>query len=334
LKTRYDEAIQYISEYLKQPLSNLLQSLKEQVQEIRLRGDKPVVLVLSHGCYFIDQNGNLMEKGTDNNRLMCSYLCLEQTVRAICGYSLHTHQWEMTRGYITLRGGHRVGLASTAVEKDGRVTSVKEISSINIRIARQIIGLADPLVSLGKQGGLLIIGRPGSGKTTLLRDLARQLSGTRSPLYKVTLLDERGELAAVWDGIPQNDIGVNTDVLNGFPKSIAMEIAIRSLSPDIVICDEIGSEQEAIGLLGCVNTGAKVVATIHADSMEELRFKPWAMQLIQGRVFSNLVLLDRNQGKGQIERIVKTDDWLAEIGRNTIHRDCNQLGRDKDPITI
>lgn len=302
----------YLPRSLHEPISRLTNRDKEQLHEIRLRAEMPVVLTTTDGYFFIDFEGrlhNCFQKQT----LVCTKADLDQTVRMICEFSIHTYQRELTKGYITIPGGHRVGIASTAVVKESEIASVKDISSVNIRVARQVKGLADPIVAYAEIGGVLVIGCPGSGKTTVLRDLARQLSGEQNPRNKVVLIDERGELAAVYNGKPQNDIGVNTDVLNGFPKTTAMELATRSLSPQVMICDEIGSRQEAEEIMVCVHAGIRIVASLHANSLEEIQRKSWAMALIRSKAFETLVLLDGDQGKGRVERIVKTNDWLAEI---------------------
>lgn len=318
-QARFDEATGFVSLQLRQPLQALPEHWKRQIHEIRLRSDQPVVLITAEHSLFLDQQGNVLEK-KNKQELICSHECLEQTFRAVCGYSVHTHQREMIHGYIPLRGGHRAGLGATAVEREGTVTSVKEISSLNIRIARQVFGAADPLVPTAQQGGLLLAGGPGSGKTTLLRDLARQLAGGEDrPGKKVVLLDERGELAAMWDGIPQNDVGINTDVLNGFPKAIGMEMAVRSLSPDIILCDEIGSRREAEGIVGCMNAGVQMIASVHAGSMNELARKPWVMELLKLGAFPTVVLLNNRKGVGQIETIYRTDEWLHEMDGNSFN---------------
>ncbi|MBQ6819081.1 MAG: stage III sporulation protein AA [Clostridia bacterium] len=313
---RYQEAVAYVAAALREPLLRVPTDQQEQVTEIRLRANGPVVLVTHNRSFLCDLDGGLA-KDRNSKQLICSYECLEQTFRALCGYSVHTHQREMVRGYISLKGGHRAGLGATAVEKGGEITALKEISSINIRIARQVFNVAKPLLPYTQKGGLLLVGRPATGKTTLLRDLARLLGGENCVGQKVVLLDERGELAAMWDGIPQNDVGINTDVLNGFSKTIGMEMAVRSLSPDWLICDEIGSRREAQGMLGCMHAGVRIIASVHAQNETELRRKPWVMELLYAGVFSHIVFLNSEQGKGTIERIGRTNEWLAEGNGNS-----------------
>lgn len=334
MKTRYDEAISVVSSQLRQSLERIDSHIKDSVQEIRLRANQPVILCLGNRCAMINSQGAIIEHA-DQERLMCSYECLQQTFRGVCGYSVHTHQREMVRGYVTLKGGHRAGFGGSAVEQNGVVTALKEVSSINIRVARQVFGTANSIIPYARKGGFLLVGRPGSGKTTVLRDLARQLGGFGPiPGKKVTVLDERGELAAVWDGIPQNDVGINTDVLNGFSKSIAMEMAVRSLSPDVIICDEIGSQKEALAMLDCMNAGVQVIASVHANDINELQRKPWVVALLRAGVFEHIGILDAKQGKGTIERICTTNDWLDQMdgcctGGNGVDRfgekDCSDL---------
>ncbi len=330
---RIDEVLTYLSAPLRATLEKLPSSYKEGLTEIRLRAEQPVILVYNNQCMAVELDGTPTEI-CGNSVLICSYECLEQTFRRVCGYSVHTHQKEIARGYITLKGGHRVGLCGTGVEQGEQIGALKEISSLNIRIARQVFGVATPLIPLAQTGGLLLVGRPASGKTTLLRDLARQLSGKGQVGKKIVLLDERGELAAMWDGIPQNQVGCNTDVLSGISKSIGLEMAIRGLSPDVVICDEIGSRKEAEGLLGCMHAGVQVIASVHSASFEELSRKPWVMALLRAGVFERLALLSSHKGKGQIERTVKTDDWLAEMGGSFFDGNHYSLGRIGDCLSL
>lgn len=185
----------------------------------------------------------------------------------ICRYSVHSFQEEIAQGFVTLEGGHRVGICGTAVTNGGRIEMFKDISGLNIRIAHEVRGCADEIYSrffLRSPRSLLIAGKPLCGKTTVLRDLARQL-GER---HRVTLIDSRNELSASHRGVPSLDIGLNTDALVGCPKSEGIMLALRTLSPEFIICDELGSDKDAVGqALFC---GVKLIASAHAGSLDEL----------------------------------------------------------------
>ncbi len=187
--------------------------------------------------------------------------------REICGNSIHSYRREISEGYITLAGGHRVGFCGTYTEGSGGEFTLRNISSINIRFARESKGSAQGIYNQIFSNGLcsmLLIGKPLSGKTTVLRDLSRILGSK----HRIALIDTRGELAGCVDGVPQLDVGVNTDVLTGYPKSKGIMCAIRSLSPEAVICDEIGDDAGA--LEQCMYSGVKIIASIHASGIEEI----------------------------------------------------------------
>lgn len=189
----------------------------------------------------------------------------------ICRYSVYSFEEEIAQGFITLDGGHRVGLCGTTVTKNGVITSLKDISGLNIRIAHQVRGCADELydrVFSKELHSLLLAGKPLSGKTTVLRDLARRL-GER---HRVVLIDSRNELSASVRGTPSFDIGLNTDVLCGCEKSEGIMLAIRSLSPEVIICDEIGDDEAAIEQ--AMFCGVKIIASAHAESIEQLKKRP------------------------------------------------------------
>lgn len=189
----------------------------------------------------------------------------------ICRYSVHSFQEEIAQGFVTLDGGHRVGICGTAVTNGGRIEMFKDVSGLNIRIAHEVKGCADEVYERFFSGGLrslLIAGKPLCGKTTVLRDLARRL-GER---HRVTLIDSRNELSASCRGVPTMDIGLNTDALCGCPKGEGIMLALRALSPEVVICDEIGNDGEAVEqALFC---GVKLVVSAHAASLRELSQRP------------------------------------------------------------
>lgn len=229
-----------------------------QIAEIRLRAGRPSVCVNIRG-----------EMRTCSDKFSAKEIA--DCFAEVCRYSVYSFEEEISRGFITLDGGHRVGICGTAVTSKSGITSFRDISGLNIRIAHQIFGCADELYERAfydKPRSLLLAGKPLCGKTTVLRDLARLLGASR----RVVLIDSRGELSASVRGTPSFDIGLNTDALCGCEKSEGIMLAIRSLSPDIVICDEIGDDQFAVEQ--AMFCGVKVIASAHAGSIAELKKRP------------------------------------------------------------
>lgn len=258
-------------EALRFELDSLPNSLWEQIQEIRIQAGGPVWLSLP---------GRILPLKTQISRKE-----LEDCFSALCEYSVHTYLPQICQGFLTVRGGHRIGLGGTAVIQQGEVVSIRELRSLNIRLSRmgqvQIQPLADRLFGDGLHS-VLIAGAPASGKTTLLRELAQFLSRT----VKVTVVDERGEMME-----ESAQDGGCLDVLRGFPKAIGILQAVRTLSPQVVVCDEIGNGQETRQLLEAVHCGVQLLAAIHAGSLEELLDKPQFCQLQKMDAFERIVLL-------------------------------------------
>lgn len=234
------------------------QARNEGIAELRLRaGRRAVVVTVGGRCIPCSERLSRSD--------------IEQCFQELCGHSVHSFSREISEGYITLAGGHRVGFCGTAVMRDGRLETLRDISSMNIRFAREIVGCAAELYDRVFRDGmcsLLLAGKPCTGKTTLLRDIARIIGADR----RVALIDSRNELAAVCRGEPSLDVGENTDILCGYPKREGIMTALRTLSPDVVICDEIGGDADAV--LQCIHCGAKLIATAHASSVEELYRRP------------------------------------------------------------
>ena len=257
--------------YFPERLKKYLEAVTVKITEIRLRRERPIVLMHNSEMTFINAEGKLTRL-FDNECIKVSSAEIESIFYAVCRNSVHSFQDDICSGFITISGGHRVGLCGTAVIHNGKISNIKNISGLNFRISREIIGSGEDIfnrVFCCGLSNLLVAGAPSSGKTTVLRDLCRLL-GNR---YKVSVIDERSEIAAVYGGVPQNDIGVNTDVFDGFSKSDGLETAVRVMSPDIIVFDEAGSQNEFENMHYAITCGVRICASIHAFSVDDVKRK-------------------------------------------------------------
>ena len=239
-------------------LQQIPQEMLETIQEIRIQEGREISLV------FPDRIVLLSKVTGKSGAAPVNHQQLEETFAALCEYSVHTYLPQIQNGFITTPEGHRVGIGGTAVIKDGKVSSFQKITSLNIRLAREKTKLPEILKDVFGDGlcSVLIAGAPSSGKTTLLRALALWLA----KYYRVTVVDERGEIM----GHPSEEREGCLDMLTGFPKHIGILQAVRTLSPQVIICDELGDRQEVEQLLQALNCGVSVVASIHAQDEEQL----------------------------------------------------------------
>ena len=320
-ESRFDSAARAVCDRLRNYLFLLPTDMKEQAQEIRFRVNQPVSICCTGGVYFLNRNGRPSCR-PEPDGMRATREDIDETFRGICSYSVYSHQNEIKNGFITLSGGHRVGLCGTAVISNGSIGSLRDISSINIRIARQVYGCASAVLqAVGKnlREGVLIAGAPASGKTTILRDMARQLSsGLCGDVRKVAVVDERGELAGTYRGVPQNDLGPCCDVLDGYPKGEGILQAVRSLSPEFIICDELGGLADVEAAAQGLNAGVGMISSVHAGNVRELLRRQQAVSLLHTGAFGYVVLLEGSREPGRVAEVYKAGELLAQGSGNSV----------------
>lgn len=273
----------------------------EKLYEIRLRAGRPMFLIYDGGECFLRTRGREPYLVTRED--------LKETLEYVSGYSLYAYEDELRQGYMSVQGGHRVGVTGKVVLDGDRIRGMKYISCINLRLAHEIQGCADPVMEhIRKENWTahtLLISPPRCGKTTLLRDMIRQLSNGSGKIPGVTVgvVDERSELAGCYQGIPQNDLGIRTDVLDGCPKAHGMQMLIRSMSPSVVAVDELGREEDFKAVESVIYSGCKLIATAHGASLEEIFSTPFFGRLRKMKVFERYILLGKEQRAGIIRGI-------------------------------
>lgn len=294
-------------------LRNVLRDVGSNVtvNEIRLRSNKPMLVLAENREYYVANHKLVQVKDQEEQKCQEEhkeiYIVREkdikETLELITNYSLYAYEEEVRQGYITVMGGHRIGICGRVVYENGVIKTIRNIQSLNIRVAHEIIGCGNDIFrQLYHQRGFdntLIFSSPGMGKTTLLRDLVRLLSDgdDKTQGQTIGLVDERSEIAACHFGKPQNLIGLRTDVMDCCQKKDGMMMLVRSMHPDIVAVDEIGSKEDVQSIEYCSLCGCKVLATIHAGSLEELRNKKEINELLEQGVFRYLIQCENFGGK-------------------------------------
>ena len=281
-----------IADYVKQipPLQ------RDRIEEIRIRINRPIEITVNGVPQFLSHHVTTEEA--------------MQLLNKISHFSLYTLEEELKRGYVTIDGGHRIGLAGKVILENGRVKAIRDISSYNIRIAKERIGISEMLIPYLFEDDWLhtmIIGPPQTGKTTLLRDIARVISSGYPPRgfppCKVGIVDERSEIAGCVNGIPQLSFGPRVDILDACPKAEGMMMMIRSMSPDVLIVDEIGRNEDAEAIMEAVNAGIKLIMTTHGTKLSEVQKRPSLHSILDQRLFQRYIELSRDNGPGTITNV-------------------------------
>lgn len=292
-----NEVHQILPNKIMDQIKLLSPSIVNEIEEIRIRVGKPIELVLNDTFYVPSEVEFTKEDSI--------YL-----LNKLSQYSLYTIEEELRQGYITIQGGHRVGLAGKVITEGGRVKVIRDVTFFNIRIAKQKIGSSEQIIHFLYEKGwknTLIIGPPQTGKTTLLRDIARLISTGMPHLNiisnKVGIVDERSEIAGCVKGIPQHELGPRVDVLDSCPKAEGMMMMIRSMSPDVLVVDEIGRKEDVEAITEAVHAGVKLVVTVHGLSLDDIKKRPTMKPLLDSGVFENFIELSRAKGVGTINKV-------------------------------
>lgn len=271
--------------------------LKEEIYEFRIKIGQPILVYSKYGESIV----NYIPTKED----------MKSMIQRISNYSLYAYEEDIRQGFITIKGGHRIGIAGECVMEKGEVKTIRNISSINVRICREVIGCSDKVMkyiaSSHRVYNTIIISPPKCGKTTILRDIARNISNGVSSLgingRKVVVIDERSEIGACHFGIPQSDLGIRTDVLDNCLKKEGLIMAIRSLSPEILICDEIGTKGDIEALIMAFNSGVNIITTIHGFDVEDLYKRKVLSDLLDNEILERAIILSNRNGVGTIEKV-------------------------------
>lgn len=287
----------YFPKHIKEALENNISEEEVNIiEEIRIRINLPIIVKLAEKEKIIDYKVSTED--------------INYIFQKICENSIYAYQNQIANGFVTIKGGNRVGIVGTAVVQNGKVTNLNYVSGLNFRIAQEIIGCSNKIMPNIIRGetiyNTLIIAMSGMGKTTLLRDIIRNLSNgftdgnTKIKGQNISVIDERGEISATYRGGSQNDLGIRTDVLNDIPKAIGMKMAIRSMAPQIIAADEIGSVDDVNAIQYAICCGIKGIFTAHGNSVEDVKKNTELKSLIDNKIFEKFIIIKKEDGRRKI----------------------------------
>ncbi len=315
---KFNNVLEYICLELQEPLKVIPLQYKIKVEEIRLRKGCPLIVSFEGQDYFVKAQGELTRDYRKS--IIVSKENIDKTFKLISNYSIYAFEEEIRNGFITLKGGHRVGITGKVIYKGHNIDTIRDISSLNIRIAREKKEVSKNILkyivstSSKKIYNTLIISPPQCGKTTLLRDIIRNLSNGFYLLnkgFKIGVIDERSELAGMYNGIPQHDVGIRTDVLDGCNKRDGTTMLLRAMSPDIIAMDEIGSISDVEAIHEILKAGVKILATVHGSNIQDLISRNSLKILIEERIFERYIFLDNSRGVGTVKDILEGEQFTS-----------------------
>ncbi|MFR0922352.1 MAG: stage III sporulation protein AA [Clostridia bacterium] len=285
-----DEILRYFPNKIYQIFFNLFQEnnkIIDELQEIRMRTDRPIILRLREKDFILQYNIPQSE--------------ILQIVERLCENSIYAYKNQICEGFITVKGGHRVGLTGSCVIENGKIVNVKYISSLNFRIAREVLNCSTrvlrEIIDIENKSiyNTILVAPPGRGKTTILRDVIRRLSnGIDEINFKgktCGVVDERGEIAAMYKGVPQNDVGIRTDIIENVTKNQGIHMLVRTMAPEIIACDEIGSSDDVEAIHYALYSGVKGIFTMHGKNIEDIKNNRQIYELIENREIQKVVFL-------------------------------------------
>ncbi|MFW5648547.1 MAG: stage III sporulation protein AA [Candidatus Alkaliphilus sp. MAG34] len=321
--------------YLCPDIRNIIKKLPDEfkliLEEIRLRINRPLMVFGRQKDYFVDINGCLTS--TPINSYYVGKENIEKTLQFVSNYSIYSVEDELKNGYITIYGGHRIGIVGKVLVGSEGIKTLKDFSGLNIRVSREKLGISTKVIpyifnSKGEFLNTLLVSPPQCGKTTLLRDIIRTVSEGVPQMnfrgLKVGVVDERSELGACFQGIPQNDLGPRTDILDCCPKAEGMIMLIRSMSPQVIATDEIGRTEDSIAIEEAMMAGIKLITTVHGRSLENILSKNIVGKLVRDGVFERIIFLSNSDGVGTMDSVVDGSN-LAYLYRNKNYKSNRQV---------
>lgn len=298
-----DKLINYFGKNIKLLLNHIDFKYFEDAEEIRIRIDRCIIIKSFDKEYFILKNGEVSLKYIQENIYKPSLEDIKQTIETMSNYSIYAFEQEIRSGFINLKGGFRAGITGRVIYEENKIKTIKNISSINIRIAKEIKGCSKKILEYIYDSNIkstIIISPPNCGKTTLLRDIIRTISNINE---NVGLVDERSEIAATYMGKTELDIGIRTDILDRCNKSEGMMMLLRSMAPSVIAVDEIGSDDDIYAIERVSNSGVKLICTIHSENIEQLKNKKGIKKILDKGIFERFVILNRERNVCNIDKI-------------------------------